>query len=246
MQKRTPQGYKRILTTANHKTSKGEASGYFTGILYLSPANESGLINTCPFATIHCANACLGKYAGRNIFPANYKSRMWKTRLLVENRQLFLDCLRWDIGKLSRRAKQLGLKPAVRVNGSSDLPWIARTLASEFPEVRFYDYTKIPKPHLRTADNYSITFSYSGENLPEALNALSNGVNVAVVFSTRKGVELPSTWNGRPVIDGDLHDLRFLDPTGVVVGLRVKGKAIKQDSPFIVKSELIQIGGMAA
>jgi hypothetical protein len=161
--RRTPQGYRRILTTANAKTSKGESLGYFTGILYLSPADESGLINTCQFATPGCKRACLGKHAGRNATPANVKSRPWKTRLLVENRELFLDCLRWDIGKVSRRAVQLGLIPAIRINGSSDLPWISRQLALEFPDVQFYDYTKLPKPHLRTLPNYSITFSYSGE-----------------------------------------------------------------------------------
>jgi hypothetical protein len=133
------------------------------------------------------------------------------------------------------------MKPAIRINGSSDLPWISRQLAREFPNVQFYDYTKLPKPHLRTLPNYAITFSYSGENLPATLDALANGVNVAVVFDTRKGNPLPESWHGYRVIDGDSHDLRFLDDSGVVVGLRAKGKAMKQDSCFIVKTELFQI-----
>jgi hypothetical protein len=45
---------------------------------------------------------------------------------------------------------------------------------------------------------------------------------------------LPETYLGRPVIDGDEHDLRFLDPSGVVVGLRAKGKARKQRGGFVV------------
>jgi hypothetical protein len=118
-------------------------------------------------------------------------------------------------------------------------------LSREFPNVQFYDYTKLPKPYLRTRDNYSITFSYSGENLAESLDALAHGVNVAVVFNTKKGAELPEFWNGYRVIDGDMHDLRFLDARGVVVGLRAKGKARKQTSAFIVRTELIQIA-MAA
>jgi hypothetical protein len=36
------------------------------------------------------------------------------------------------------------------------------------------------------------------------------------------------------VIDGDLSDLRFLDRTGVVVGVRAKGKAKKDVSGFVV------------
>lgn len=174
--------------------------------------------------------------------PHNLASRLWKTRMLVEDRQLFLNCLRWDIGKVTRRAHQLGMKPAIRINGSSDLPWLPMLLSAEFPQVTFYDYTKLPKPYLRTRANYHITFSYSGENMSETMDALAHGVNVAMVFDTRKGQPLPETWNGYRVIDGDKHDLRFLDSRGVVVGLRAKGKAQKQTSAFIVPvSQLVQI-----
>ena len=239
---RTPKGYKRVLTTANAKTSKGESLRYFTGILYLAPSDESGIMNTCQFATDGCRQACLGAHAGRNVMTNNKKSRLWKTRMLAENRALFLDCLRWDIGKVVRRARQLGMKPAIRINGSSDMPWIPMLLAAEFPDVQFYDYTKLPKPYLRTRANYHITFSYSGENMAATLDALAHGVNIAMVFDTRKGQELPETWNGYSVIDGDKHDLRFLDSRGVVVGLRAKGKATKQTSPFIVQTgQLFQI-----
>jgi hypothetical protein len=83
------------------------------------------------------------------IMPINVQSRIWKTKLLVENRALFLDCVRWDIGKVVRRARQLGMKPAIRVNGTSNLPWLSLQMPREFPEVQFYDYTKWPKPYLR-------------------------------------------------------------------------------------------------
>ena len=67
--------------------------------------------------------------------------------------------------------------------------------------------------------------------------ALASGVNVAVVFNTRKGKALPTTWNSLPVIDGDAHDLRFLDPRtphGIIIGLRAKGRARKDTSGFVV------------
>ena len=52
---------------------------------------------------------------------------------------------------------------------------------------------------------------------------------MAVVFATRKGNDLPATWaapwgDTYTVVDGDAHDLRFLDPAGVIVGLRGKGR----------------------
>lgn len=231
--RRRPLGYRRLLEVKNAKTVKGESLGYLTGILYLAPANESGVMNTCPSATDACIQACLFT-AGRGIFAKTRNGRIAKTRLLHANRALFLDCLRWDIGMIARRARKHGLTPCVRINGTSDLAWIVLQMAAEFPAVQFYDYTKLAKPELRVRPNYCLTFSYSGSNLSESLRALANGVNVSVVFNTRKSKPLPPTWNGFAVVDGDSHDLRFLDPQGVVVGLRAKGKARKQTSPFIV------------
>jgi hypothetical protein len=235
---KAPKGFRRLLGTANYKTSKGESLGYLTGILYLSPANESGVMNTCLFASKECIAGCL-KSSGR--MPMGVKSRIWKTQLLHANRTQFLEFLRYDIGRLIRRARKLGLTPAVRLNGTSDLPWLSLQMSNEFPDVQFYDYTKLPKPYLRTRPNYAITFSYSGHNIAETMGALAHCVNVAVVFDTRKGQPLPEFWNGYRVVDGDMHDLRFLDARGVVVGLRAKGKARNQDSAFIVKSDLIQL-----
>ena len=228
-----PNGYRPLLTVENAKTTKGEALGYLTGILYLAPATESGVMNTCTFASDACRAACLFT-AGRGAFESVRNARIAKTVLLHEQRALFLASLRYDIEKLARDAEKQGLRPAVRINGTSDLPWIVLQMAAEFPEIQFYDYTKLPKAHTRVRANYHLTFSHSGENGAEVSQALQNGLNVAVVFAVKKGAELPAEWNGYRVVDGDLHDLRFLDPQGVVVGLRAKGDAKAQSSAFVV------------
>lgn len=132
------------------------------------------------------------------------------------------------------------MRPAVRINGTSDQPQLALEMAREFPEVQFYDYTKIPAPWKRTLPNYHLTFSFSGENLADCMAALEHGINVAVVFPT---ANFPKTWNGYPVINGDKNDLRFLDPNNVVVGLKAKGDAKKLAVGGFVQSNLIQIGG---
>lgn len=47
---------------------------------------------------------------------------------------------------------------------------------------------------------------------------------------------VPAEWNGMRVIDGDEHDLRHLDPRGVIVGLTPKGRKAKRDtSGFVVR-----------
>jgi hypothetical protein len=223
----------RLLTVQNAKTRKGEKLGILTGILYLAPANESGVMNTCTSSTPDCRRACLYT-AGRGRFDSVRYGRIRKTRRLARDREGFMEELKHNVTRLVARARKKELRPAIRVNGTSDLPWLAQELAAAFPEVQFYDYTKHPKPWLRTLPNYHLTFSHSGHNMQDCSEALEHGINVAVVFTTRRGEALPETWNGFPVIDGDLHDCRFLDPKGVVVGLRAKGAAKGSPSPFVV------------
>jgi hypothetical protein len=169
------------------------------------------------------------------------RARLEKTRMLFLSRELFLDCLRYDIERYIERARRKRMKThrrrtlVVRINGTSDLAWLALLMAREYPEIQFYDYTKHARAWERTLPNYHLTFSADGpHNFVECMRALEHGVNVAVVFHTRKGAPLPAMWHGYRVIDGDKHDLRFLDPKGVVVGLRAKGPAIGSTSPFVV------------
>ena len=101
-----------------------------------------------------------------------------------------------------------------------------------FPDVQFYDYTKIPRRNVPA--NYHLTFSYSGvaEFQPVVEKQLEHkpDTNLAVVF----GSELPATFYGREVVNGDASDIRFLDDHFVVVGLTAKGKAKTDRSGFVV------------
>lgn len=229
-----PARYRPILTIENAKTIKGEKLGYLTGICYLAPANEAGLGNLCPMSTPGCRRDCLFT-AGRGQFEAVRAARIAKTAFYFRDRLAFEASLEYDIAALVRRARTLGLTPAVRINGTSDLPKLALRCAHKFPKVQFYDYTKLPRAWQRTRKNYHLTFSHSERNERDCLAALKHGINVAVVFNTRRSQELPTYWQGYPVLDGDLHDLRFLDPKRHVVGLRAKGLA-RQDtnSGFVV------------
>ena len=239
-----PEGYwDRILRIdGDAKTRKGVKRGHLTGILYLAPANMSGVLNTCSCASGGCMDVCLVTSGRAGFDPRINLTRIAKTRYMVESMKAFLLSIAHDILGLIRTAKRRRLKPAVRLNGTSDLPWLALFFAQLFPEVQFYDYTKIPRAWTRTLPNYHLTFSHSETNYAHCMDALAHGLSVAVVFGLKKGAPMPATWNGFPVFNGDIDDLRFLDPKGAVVGLYAKGRAKKDQSGFVVRSGLIQIG----
>lgn len=246
----------------NAKTVKSRAKGYLTGILYLAPADLSGY-NVCSMAELAgCKAPCLNVSGHAGIFKkgettnAIQQARIKKTRWFFEDRAGFIQQLIKEIEALERKAQKLNLKPAVRLNGTSDIKWEnvrfdyefafgkvrTTTLFQLFPEVQFYDYTKIPNRTDLPA-NYHLTFSYSTrtEFQPYVQKALKNkAVSIAVVFDSKAKVQdyvrSGARFMGMPVIDGDATDARFLDGKGVVVGLYAKGKAKKDDSGFVVRS----------
>ena len=226
--------FKTLITEGDAKTIKGVKLGYRTGIMYLSPADQSGVINVCPSASAGCKAMCLNT-AGRGQMDMVQQVRLSRTLFLKNNPRDFAVQLRNEVDRLIKSAKRAGMVPAIRVNGTSDLPRLVTPLLDEFPDVQFYDYTKIPKPWLRVKPNYDLTFSLSEVNLRDSIAALENGINVAVVFSTKKTEKLPDEWKGYEVINGDEHDLRFLDKKGVVVGLTAKGRAKKDTTGFVVR-----------
>jgi hypothetical protein len=227
---------------------KGEKEGFYTAILHLAPASLSGR-NVCSHATAGCISACLNT-AGHGGIGLNADglnsvqvARIRRTRFFTRDQRGFLTQLRREISLHVARAERHGLRPAMRLNGTSDLPWEnirldGRSMFELFPQVEFYDYTKVPIRIRRRAfevSNYSLTFSLAESNEEKAREALAAGLNVAVVFAVRKGNPLPESFWGRTVIDADLTDLRFLDPSGVICGLRAKGRAINDTSGFVRK-----------
>lgn len=234
---------KNLITFDNAKTTKGESLGWLTGILYLAPYTLSGR-NVCPFASPECIKLCLNT-AGMGQFDNVQDARADKTKLFHADPKAFVERLHGDITRARRKAERKGMRLAVRLNGTSDLPWenlggeSKVSLMERHPDLTFYDYTKNPRRMEAYLDgqmpeNYRLTFSRSESNEDIADAFVRRGGNVAAVFSTKKKDALPDAYLGAPVIDGDTHDLRFLDPEGVVVGLRAKGKAKTLRSDFVV------------
>ncbi|MCG5484015.1 MAG: hypothetical protein KK482_09875 [Sinorhizobium meliloti] len=262
-----------IRSGNNAKTVKGDGE-YETAIMYLAPFTLAGT-NVCPMAEqAGCVSGCLNT-AGRGRMNNVQIARINKTKRYLADRATFMHHLVEDLQRFVRYCRRKGVKPAVRLNGTSDiqwevahpveLPWVSRNInaAGEvveehgsdryasifeaFPEVQFYDYTKVYKRVYRDLpDNYRLVLSMSYANHGYARAVLKaaedTGANLAVVYRTKELRD--NKWDdtllseevgvSRRVIDGDSDDMRFLDPQGVIVGLYAKGAAKADTSGFVV------------
>ena len=229
--------YNLIGVGSNAKTVKGDGSEYLTAIMYLKPFKtiiEGKTFNVCALAEkAQCHKGCLVS-AGRGKMSSVQRGRERKTVWYHTDRIGFMDALINDLTTFSRRQRKKNIQPCVRLDGTSDTGMGAK-VAPQFPEIQFYDYTKVIKrAYQDRPSNYHITLSYSEADADYAEQVLTavrdTGINAAVVFRDK----IPATFKGLRVVDGDKDDLRFLDPQGVIVGLKAKGDAKHDDTGFVI------------
>ena len=190
-----------------------------------------------------CSSVCVGYNGFAQIYKNVMKSRVKKTKLFFEDQSLFMEYLTKDIEKAIKQSINKGLIPTFRLNAYSDIKWenikikldynllnkgIIKIIGDTqigsffnifeiFPDVKFYDYTKIP--NRTTPNNYELTYSYWG-NKKHLNKEINTNKNVAIVFD-----KLPTKYKNKLVINGDKTDLRLKDNDGsnIVVGLKFKG-----------------------
>ena len=227
----------KLLSTANPKIQKGTKLGYLSFILHLAPADLSGK-ETCPKRTAGCTSACLNTAGRGGMFKRGettnmiQKARIRKTNEFFNNREQFMFDLYHDITKAIKFAEKQGLIPVFRLNGTSDLSWekyevgtTGMNLFQLFPTVQFYDYTKVLGRKVSQYPNYHLTFSKADGNDSDVAEALLQGMSVVAVYD-----EIP-----QGVPSADETDLRFLDPKGIMLGLKAKGRAKKDYSGFVIR-----------
>jgi hypothetical protein len=205
---------------------------------------------TCTHASPSCLKDCI-YHTGNARFDNVHMAREMRTSRLFhpETKATTMLEIETDIDRLISLCKEIlrfhgvQLQPVIRLNGTTDINWAkeAAYLHEQFPSIQFYDYTKVPKymdmylsgqnPYTGKpfAPNYHVTFSRSETNRAEALKYLEMGGNVAIVFDKTPET---LTYHGKTyrVVDGDRHDLRFLDDVegmkqsgeGLVIGLKYK------------------------
>jgi hypothetical protein len=246
------------------------------GLASAQRINEQNL-STCPLSAM-CEGLCLGETSGQNLLyggEGQFKSgprlsQYLKTEALVQSPEDFAVVLYDEIAKFERWAnsergmewveneagekvsqpKQI-YQPAIRLNVTSDFrPQTFESIINAFPNVMFYDYTKLPTRSI--AANHHLTYSSTGasqvvngetivnpgSNWDKMVQRLNDGLNVAMAFTSR--TDMPKfilderTGQKFQVWDGDNYDARFLDPKredgiGMVIGLTNKDRTTKPE-----------------
>lgn len=214
------------------KTALVHGAEWETLILYMAP-HEVAVdgVNLCPASTEGCRKDCLFHQGRARMFKEVNEARIRKAKMFIEDTFEFLAQLHAEINRAKRNAAKKGKRLAIRLNGTTDIHWVS--VINAHPDVQFYDYTKTARgmsfARGLLPDNYHVTFSRSELNSNIAARVLRAGGNVAIVVD--KGVKVD--FSNPRLVDGDLHDARFLDgrsPEGLVVVLRAKGSLKGQGS----------------
>lgn len=235
------------LLGSNPKVEKNPDTDqkYFGQILHLAPSWAS-LFNTCSKATLGCGTNCLNESGHGQPHMINngvhtvHVARVIRTLIWFKYRDQFKAKLRREIDSQRVKAIKLDAIPVIRPNGTSDLRFesLFPEMFSENPDFVFYDYSKDSRRNVDSIQNYSLCYSVSETTTGTDIEtAFDNGLNCVVVLRLKKGQPKPNTWQGRPMVDGDKHDLRFLDPKGVFVGLYAKAAAYNDQTGFVHELE---------
>ena len=221
--------------------------------------NDEQRATTCPQSGI-CEDLCLGETSGQNLLYGGEGqwrsgprlSQYLKTEALVVNPEAFAIAMIKQIESFRKAARELDYHPAIRLNVTSDFnPGTFENIINMFPDVTFYDYTKLDTKPI--APNHHLTYSSTGASQvvgnTTILNKFSNwdrmvdkilpsGRNVAMAFTSRsampKFVKDERTGKTFEVWNGDEYDARFLDPVkedgnGWIIGLTNKDNTTKPE-----------------
>lgn len=173
--------------------------------------------NVCPHSTKGCRATCLG-FSGHLAMAHTERAMLARYLMLCMYPYQFWQLVHHEIGVHKQRVERHGKKLVVRINGTSDLRVESEPreygvdLLGDYPDVWFQDYTKRPlvsSGWRTTVPNYYLVRSATERDGQDVFD--EHDGNIVVPVDLGKDDPLPETFLGRPVIDGDKHDLRCLD-----------------------------------
>ena len=168
-----------------------------------------------------CMELCLKDAGFAKIFNSVNIARQNKTNYLLNDKTGFINQLKKELFNYNKRCIKNNKKGFVRLNTISDYPFYKTGVMTENPDLIFIDYTKIAKRlHEKLPENYFLIFSFSGREqyTNQVRIALKTDYPISVVFYD----ELPKTFLGRDVIDGNKSDLNNVLEFNKIIGLSFK------------------------
>ena len=233
----------KVLLSNGSTNAKTYKNATRTFILYCLPWKfNSKQINLCAKASEGCSLGCL-VFAGRGKFTSVMKARLFKSEFYIRARAAFIELLKEEVLRKAATARRKGERILFRLNGTTDLDFIAQLKKSGLDVsglqdvADFYDYTALLGKAMKYYDMPNVTHAFSRKenNDEECIKALSSDrpVPVAAVFHP----VLPKTWNGFPVVNGDEADdimIKYRNQA-VVLGLLAKGDAKKDKTGFVIR-----------
>ena len=234
--------------------------GVETTGLSLYHAYKEAKISICP-KSASCVDNCLATTSGGNwaygggadkdALKGPRRAHFMQNQALIRDPEVFIAKMDDEVGKAWAAAQKNGNQLGIRLNVFSDVsPTVYEDLMRKYPDVQFYDYTKLHsnKP---IAPNHHLTYSSTGtsnpglgvinlhQNWKHMTKKLDEGYNVAMPFAVGANEPLPKFVKDMKfgktykVIDGDVHDYRPADDwgkpegaDGYIVGLRNKDQSL--------------------
>jgi len=237
-----------------------DGRGVETTGLSLYHAYKEAKISICP-KSASCVDNCLATTSGGNwaygggadkdALKGPRRAHFMQNQALIRDPEVFIAKMDDEVGKAWAAAQKNGNQLGIRLNVFSDVsPTVYEDLMRKYPDVQFYDYTKLHsnKP---IAPNHHLTYSSTGtsnpglgvinlhQNWKHMTKKLDEGYNVAMPFAVGANEPLPKFVKDMKfgktykVIDGDVHDYRPADDwgkpegaDGYIVGLRNKDQSL--------------------
>ena len=214
----------RPILGSSTKVQLGEGYGYMTKVMYAAAGNLSGF-EARPRRTEACTKGCLSIKSGHLAF--HFVGQILKLWAFKYNKVAFNQKVIRELETFAFTKRHDGYERALRMNGTTDLMFTEIWKAAQNLDIQCYEYTKIPRI-VTKGDGVHRTFSISEDitSLIQGFEFVFEGETSSIIVpAKKKEYELATDWltfYEIPWVDGDRHDLCFMD-SGYLRVLKAKG-----------------------